>query len=95
MIAHNPADQEGRRSMSVRPVTGDPRHPALVERATERRGSLQYRMTGRITQFAGSMAFVYLHVLWFFLWITLTGGTTPAGRSSPQIEPEVSNWPMY
>lgn len=49
--------------MSIRPVTGEPKHPALVEHAKERQGSLQNRMADRITQFAGSMAFVYLHVL--------------------------------
>jgi uncharacterized membrane protein len=62
-VARNVADQEGRRSMSIRPVTGEPKHPALVEHAKERQGSLQNRMADRITQFAGSMAFVYLHVL--------------------------------
>jgi uncharacterized membrane protein len=65
--------------MTVRPVTREPRHPALVEHTKERRASLQNRVADRITQFAGSMAFVYLHVLWFGLWITLRVEKFPFG----------------
>jgi uncharacterized membrane protein len=69
--------EEGK--MSVRPVTEEPRHPALVEHAKRRRGSLQNRVADRITQFAGSMTFVYLHVLWFVLWITFRVEKFPFG----------------
>jgi uncharacterized membrane protein len=80
MIAQGVADQAGREEeMSVRPVTGEPRHPALVEHIKERRASLQNRMADRITQFAGSMVFVYLHVLWFFLWIAFRVEKFPFG----------------
>ncbi len=65
--------------MSVRPVTEEPRHPALVAHAKERRASLQNRVADRITQFAGSMAFVYLHVLWFIVWIRLRVEKFPFG----------------
>jgi uncharacterized membrane protein len=65
--------------MSVRPVTVEPRHPALVEHMKERRASLQNRVADRITQFAGSMVFVYLHVLWFILWIILRVEKFPFG----------------
>jgi len=44
-------------------------NPALVEHARERAESVQNRIADRITAFAGSMAFVYLHVLWFGCWI--------------------------
>jgi len=44
-------------------------NPALVEHARERAESAQNRVADRITTFAGSMAFVYLHVLWFGCWI--------------------------
>ena len=44
-------------------------NPALVEHARERAESAQNRVADRITVFAGSMAFVYLHVLWFGCWI--------------------------
>jgi uncharacterized membrane protein len=44
-------------------------NPALVEHARERAESVQNRIADRITAFAGSMRFVYLHMLWFGLWI--------------------------
>jgi uncharacterized membrane protein len=46
-----------------------PIHPALVQHANQRAASLQNRIADAITRFAGSMAFVYIHVLWFGLWI--------------------------
>src|SRR5439155_10085393 len=44
-------------------------NPALIEHARERAESVQNRLADRITAFAGSMAFVYLHVIWFACWI--------------------------
>ena len=44
-------------------------NPALLEHARERAESVQNRIADRITAFAGSMAFVYLHVIWFGAWI--------------------------
>jgi uncharacterized membrane protein len=44
-------------------------NPALLKQAEERAQSVQNRIADRITAFAGSMAFVYLHILWFGLWI--------------------------
>src|SRR5262245_47103557 len=44
-------------------------NPALLEHARERAESVQKRLADRITAFAGSMRFVYLHVLWFGCWI--------------------------
>ncbi len=44
-------------------------NPALLEHARERAESVQNRIADRITDFAGSMRFVYLHVLWFGFWI--------------------------
>ena len=38
----------------------------VLERARER---TQDRIADRITHFSGSMAFVYLHVVWFTYWI--------------------------
>ena len=43
----------------------EPIHPALVEYRQERARSLQNRVADSITTFAGSMWFVYIHVLWF------------------------------
>jgi uncharacterized membrane protein len=44
-------------------------NPALLEHARERAESVQNRIADRITAFAGSMAFVYIHILWFGSWI--------------------------
>ena len=44
-------------------------HPALVEHADERAQKLQNRIADQITAYAGSMHFVYLHVLFFAVWM--------------------------
>src|SRR6476659_1624852 len=44
-------------------------NPALVKHARERAESIQNNIADRITTFAGSMSFVYLHVIWFGCWI--------------------------
>ena len=44
-------------------------NPALVEQAKQRAQSLQNRLADRITAFAGSMSFVYIHIVWFGCWI--------------------------
>jgi uncharacterized membrane protein len=44
-------------------------NPVLVEHARKRAESVQNRIADKITAFAGSMAFVYLHILWFGSWI--------------------------
>jgi len=44
-------------------------NPALVRHAQERAQSAQNRIADRITAFAGSMAFVYIHIAWFGCWI--------------------------
>ena len=45
------------------------RNPALIAHARQRAESVQNRIADRITAFAGSMAFVYLHIIWFGCWI--------------------------
>jgi uncharacterized membrane protein len=54
-------------------------NPVLVEHAKLRAESVQNRIADRITAFAGSMRFVYLHVLWFGLWIGLGAEKYPYG----------------
>ena len=51
------------------PKLGPPIHPALLEREAERAKVRQNRIADAITTFAGSMLFVYLHVIWFACWI--------------------------
>ncbi|HXJ64634.1 MAG TPA: DUF1003 domain-containing protein [Actinomycetota bacterium] len=48
-----------------------PINPALLRHQMERAESVQNRVADAITIFAGSMWFVYLHVVWFSLWIGL------------------------
>ncbi|MGH2596211.1 MAG: DUF1003 domain-containing protein [Actinomycetota bacterium] len=55
--------------MSTRPIVGSVEHPALQQHEELRRGDLQSRIADRITRFAGSMIFVYVHIFWFSLWI--------------------------
>ena len=54
--------------MALRRTT-DPKHPSLARYAEQRAASLQNRVADAITAFAGSMWFVYLHVIWFVLWV--------------------------
>ena len=56
-----------------------PRHPALVSHATERAANAQNRIADTITGFAGSMKFVYVHIVWFSLWIGLQVEDYPFG----------------
>jgi uncharacterized membrane protein len=44
-------------------------NPALVEHAKQRAASAQNRIADTITTFAGSMLFVYIHLIWFGCWI--------------------------
>ena len=44
-------------------------NPALLQQAHERAKSIENRIADRITVFAGSMRFVYIHILWFGCWI--------------------------
>ena len=44
-------------------------HPAVVEQFQQRAADVQVRIADRITSFAGSMNFVYVHILLFALWM--------------------------
>jgi uncharacterized membrane protein len=56
-----------------------PYHPALVAHAEERASALQNRIADKITTFAGSMPFVYVHVVWFISWIAIGVESFPFG----------------
>ena len=67
------AQSEGTRKgggVSARPLPM-PINPALLKHADQRRQHLENRIADQITRFAGSMLFVYLHVIWFAAWILL------------------------
>ena len=42
-----------------------------LRRDADRRRSIQDRIADAITNFSGSMAFLYLHVVWFGLWVAV------------------------
>ena len=44
-------------------------HPAVLEEARRRSGKLQLRLADRITAFAGSMNFVWIHAALFGVWM--------------------------
>ncbi len=56
-----------------------PVNPALLRHAEQRRQSLENRIADAITRFAGSMQFVYLHVIWFTAWIVFRVERYPFG----------------
>jgi len=51
------------------PKLEPPINPALVKHAHERAQAVENRVADAITRFAGSMLFVYIHVIWFAGWI--------------------------
>src|SRR5205823_226552 len=65
-------------AMSIRPQTA-PQHPALAQHEAERHEHLQDRVADAITKFAGSMMFVYVHLVWFTLWIVIGFDPYPFG----------------
>jgi uncharacterized membrane protein len=56
-----------------------PVNPALLKHSERRAKDVQNRIADKITTFAGSMTFVYIHVLWFGLWIGLGVEKYPFG----------------
>src|SRR5262245_38125894 len=52
-------------------------HAPAVPRPRLPKGA-EDRLADRITEFAGSMRFVYLHTAWFLLWIAINAGLTVA-----------------
>ena len=55
--------------MSRRPIKPPHPHPALVRTAEERALKVENRIADKITAYAGSMHFVYLHVFLFAVWM--------------------------
>jgi uncharacterized membrane protein len=63
----------------MRPGVGPATHPALQQHHQQRAASVQNRVADQITRFAGSMPFIYLHIVWFTLWITFRVEKFPFG----------------
>ena len=60
-----------RQTAGERTVTtsSSPHHPVVVRVNAERYSDIQLRLADRITGFAGSMPFVYLHAIGFGVWM--------------------------
>ena len=50
-------------------MTTPAHHPVVVAQQQHRAGNVQLRVADAITAFAGSMMFVYLHILVFAVWM--------------------------
>ena len=55
--------------MDTTPTNTRPHHPAVLAQAAQRAADLQIRIADAITAFAGSMPFVYIHVVVFAVWM--------------------------
>jgi uncharacterized membrane protein len=67
------------RRLVVPPKLEPPVNPALVTQARERAEAAENRVADVITRFAGSMTFVYLHIIWFGAWIGFGVESYPYG----------------
>jgi uncharacterized membrane protein len=67
------------RRLAVPPKLAPPVNPALVAHAEQQAKDAQAKIADMITRFAGSMTFVYIHILWFGLWIGLGVESYPFG----------------
>src|SRR2546429_7365657 len=56
-----------------------PLSPALVEHEAKRATNVQSRIADAVTAFAGSMLFVYVHIVWFAIWVGLPVEKYPFG----------------
>jgi Protein of unknown function (DUF1003) len=71
----SPAEEAGSRAGARRglqlpvPLPIVLHHPVVLEQQAERAQHIQLRIADRITSFAGSMNFVYLHVALFTIWM--------------------------
>jgi uncharacterized membrane protein len=61
--------------MTTTPEASTPHHPAVQNALAKRAEDAQLRVADAITRFAGSMRFVYLHVVGFAIWMVLAEGS--------------------
>lgn len=63
----------------MKAIPPDPASPALLRHLRERSKRRENRVADQITRFSGSMKFVYLHAIWFSLWVGLGAEDYPFG----------------
>src|SRR5947209_9706718 len=56
-----------------------PVSPAAIAHEAHRAANVQNRVADAVTAFAGSMVFVYVHIVWFVIWISLPVEKYPFG----------------
>ena len=82
-VGKQPPEREPHRSRLSRLIVPvqlpEPINPVLVKHVQKRAESVQNRIADQITKFAGSMAFVYLHIIWFGSWIAFGVEDYPFG----------------
>jgi hypothetical protein len=79
--------QAGSKGLIALPVKL-PHHPVVPEEQAQRATDIQLRIADRITAFAGSMNFVYLHVALFAIWMLfLEKSPWPQHRADPADPP--------
>ena len=55
--------------MDATPADSRPHHPVVLEREAQRAADIQMRIADAITAYAGSMRFVYVHIVVFAVWM--------------------------
>ena len=67
----DPTATTNKKKHSIRPshIVKGGHTPVVVEEAERRAASVQLRVADAITAFAGSMAFVYVHIVIFAIWM--------------------------
>lgn len=68
----DPSDEDNPRLCNV--MERNIRTLYRLRREAEKKRGLQDRVADAITTFSGSMAFVYLHGIWFALWVVINSG---------------------
>src|SRR3954469_6383739 len=63
------------RGMTTSTEAARPHHPAVQNALAKRAEDAQLRVADAITRFAGSMRFVYLHVVGFAIWMVFAEGS--------------------
>jgi uncharacterized membrane protein len=57
--------------MQSAPDQDQSKHPVVLEQQAQRFNNIQLRIADKITAFAGSMLFVYIHILLFAVWMLM------------------------
>jgi uncharacterized membrane protein len=82
------ASTKGRRKRE-RKAAAQESQPGSAPAHQERRKSMENRVADQITRFAGSMRFVYIHIIWFAAWICFRVEPYPFGLLTMIVSLEV------